>query len=403
MFSKVCSVAVVGIDAMVVSVEVDVAAGIPYFDMTGYLAVEVREAKERVKAAIKNAGVEIKPQRVVVNMSPADVRKSGTGFDLPIALGILIANDVVEAELLDKVVVLGELSLDGAVKGVKGVLAGVIAAKDSGIKRCIVPVENLAEAACVDGIEVYGVEHLARIIDYLNGCGELIRPNNSVTAGRADVVYDMDFSEVYGQVAAKRATLIAVAGMHNLMYVGAPGSGKTMMAMRIPTIMPDMSKDEVVELTRIYSVAGMLDKEAPRVVRRPFRNPHHSVTMATMLGGGAVPRPGEITLANGGVLFLDELTEFPMQITESLRQPLEDRKIRIDRLSGDYEYPADFMLVAAINPCQCGYYPDRNRCNCSENEIKRYLGKISRPLWDRFDMNVHVQPIDYRYLQMRSQ
>ncbi len=403
MFSKVCSVALVGLEAKLVTVEVDVGAGIPYFDMTGYLSVEVREAKERVKAAIKNSGVEIKPQRIIVNMSPADIRKSGTGFDLPMAVGILIANEVIDDKLLEGTVMVGELSLDGMVKGVKGVLSCVMTAKECGYRRCIVPLENLSEAACVDGIEVYGVECLSQLVDYLDGCGELIKPAGSDGRSKGELIRKqsekLDYSDVYGQIIAKRATLIAVAGMHNIMYVGAPGSGKTMMSMRIPTIMPDMSEAEMLELTRIYSVAGLIDSQNPKVVKRPFRNPHHSVTQAALLGGGSVPRPGEITLANRGVLFLDELTEYPAQIMESLRQPLEDRRIRINRLSGDYEYPADFMLVAAINPCQCGYYPDRNRCNCSESDIRRYLGKISRPLWDRFDMNVHVEPIDYKSLQ----
>lgn len=402
MFSKVSSVTVAGIEATIVTVEVDVSYGVPCFDMTGYLAMEVKEAKERVKAAIKNSGVELKPQRIVVNMSPADMRKSGTGFDLPVAVGILVANDVVDDKLIKETVIMGELCLDGTVRGVRGVLSGVIAAKEAGFSKCIVPLENLTEASCVKEMEVYGVEDLSQLIDYMEGCGELIRPRKDLGRNPVSDGEVVDFGDICGQMVAKRATLIAAAGMHNIMYVGAPGSGKTMMAMRIPGIMPDISAAESLELTRIYSVSGLLDKERPMVQRRPFRNPHHSVTMAALLGGGVVPKPGEITLANRGVLFLDELTEYPAPLMESLRQPLEDRKIRINRMSGDYEYPADFMLVAAINPCQCGYYPDRNRCNCSETEIKRYMGKISRPLWDRFDMNVHVEPLDYKSIRMDS-
>ncbi len=398
MFSRIYSVTIVGIKAEVVTVEVDASTGMPSFEMTGYLATEVKEARERVKAAIKNAGVELRPQRVVVNMSPANVRKAGTGFDLPMAIGLMVAHKVLSEELLGGVMLMGELGLDGTVRGVTGVLPGVIAAKEAGFKRCIVPVDNLREAACVKGIDVYGAGCLGELIDYFKGEGQLIKPSQEGMDSMSQNEKVLDYADVYGQTVAKRATLIAVSGMHNIMYVGAPGSGKTMMAMRIPSIMPDLTSKEALELAKIYSVAGMLAKEEPLQRRRPFRNPHHNVTMAAFIGGGNVPRPGEITLANSGVLFLDELTEYSVQIMESLRQPLEDRKIRISRLSGWYEYPADFMLVAAINPCMCGYYPDRNRCNCAEADIRRFIGRISRPLWDRFDMNVHVQPLDFRNL-----
>ncbi len=403
MYSKVHGVTIAGIEAVPVTVEIDVGPGIPYFDMTGVLAAEVKEAKERVKAAIKNSGIELRPQRIVVNISPADIRKSGTGLDLPIAVGLVAAHGVMkdDEETLNRMstsIMLGELCLDGALRGVKGVLSCVMAAKEAGFVRCIVPIHNIEEASCIEGIEVLGAAYLWQVIDYMEGCGELVKGQTGYDGQKKEREYSVDFSDVRGQEVAKRATLIAVAGMHNIMYVGAPGSGKTMMAMRIPTIMPDMSNEEMLELTRIYSVAGLLDKDCPRVTKRPFRNPHHSVTRAALLGGGSIPKPGEITLAHRGVLFLDEFTEYPPVLMENLRQPLEDRKMHINRMSGDYEYPADFMLVAAINPCQCGYYPDRNRCNCSEQEIKRYLGRISRPLWDRFDINVHVEPIEYKNL-----
>lgn len=420
MYSEVFSMTLLGMESVLVKVETDAGMGLPCFEMSGYLAAQVREAKERVRVAVRNSGIDLKPQKIVVNISPADIRKAGTGFDLPIALGILAANGEVCQELLKDTVMIGELSLDGSINGITGVLSSVIAAGDNGFSRIIIPSANLAEGGIIgalgaeDGvnnicnmhshnicnmrsknniynIEVLGADNLAEVIDYFNGKASLKKaffkpPKHSEE-------YELDFADIIGQEVVKRATLIAVAGMHNIMYIGAPGSGKTMMAKRIPTIMPDLTKEEAIELTRIYSVAGKL-KNGEILTKRPFRAPHHSITSAAMLGGGRVPYPGEITLASKGVLFLDEFTEFPAGIMEALRQPLEDRKICVCRLGKDYLYPADFMLAAAINPCKCGFYPDRNRCRCNEQEIGRYLGRISGPMWDRFDMNVLIEKVN---------
>lgn len=398
MYSEVFSTTIFGLSAEIVRVETDAGAGLPFFEMSGYLAAQVREAKERVRVAIKNSGIEMFPQRIVVNISPADIRKAGTGFDLPIAVGLLAANERIQLQMLPDTVILGELSLDGRVNSVRGVLPGVLAAKQAGFVRCIVPWCNLQEGSVVEGIEVYGVRNLKELIAYLNGQGGLTpgeRQEELFMKKQGRNIPALDFSEISGQTAAKRATLIAAAGMHNILYVGAPGSGKTMLAQRIPTIMPSLTFKECLSVTRIYSVAGKLDRDAPLVFQRPFRCPHHSVTPAALLGGGTVPVPGEITLASKGVLFLDELTEYRQDLIEALRQPLEEHMIRIVRLSHEYIYPADCMLVAAMNPCKCGFYPDRTRCRCSEQEIRRYLGRISQPVWDRFDLGVSVEPVKF--------
>ena len=397
MYSEVFSVTMAGLEAVIVNVETDAGDGLPYFEMSGYLASQVRESKDRVRVAIKNSGIELRPERIVVNISPADVRKAGTGFDLPIAVGILAANGIIDSSNLKNTVVLGELSLDGKVNGVKGVMPSVMAAVERGFTSCIIPACNSNEGSMIDGINVYGVESLRQLIDFLNGNTDMQALTYQGIAVSEHNGYQIDFADIKGQMAAKRASMIAAAGMHNILYVGPPGSGKTMMAKRMPTIMPALESDEIMELTKIYSVAGCLN-DGILMNERPFRAPHHSVTRAGLLGGGSVPRPGEITHATKGVLFLDELTEFPQAILESLRQPLEDRKIRIVRAAAEYIYPADFMLVAAMNPCKCGYYPDRTRCFCTEHDILRYMGRISQPIWDRFDLNVKVNKVEFSML-----
>ena len=440
MFSRVISAAVYGIDAYIVNVETDVGFGLPTFDMSGALGSKVREAKDRVRVAIKNSGIELTPQKIVINISPANIRKEGTIYDLPIAIGILAANGCFDLKILENVLIIGEVSLDGSINPVKGVLPMVCADKEAGIDNCIIPKANIAEGRIMNNINIYGVETLSQTIEILKNIavidgsrknikqadvksGECNKSDGNINNDTYNVLersrvkftygsevknnnhscsYNIDYSDISGQEAAKRATMIAVSGMHNIMYIGPPGSGKTMLAQRIPTIMPDMDYEEQLRLTKIYSVAGLLDSEGGIMVKRPFRNPHHTITQAALLGGGAVPRPGEITLSEGGVLFLDEMTEFNQVIMEALRQPLEDKVITLVRVNAAYTYPAHFMLAAAINPCKCGYYPDRNRCHCSEYDIRRYIGRISNPMWDRFDMCVKVDEVSYEVMRNKG-
>ena len=349
LYSSVLSGVLYGLKAEIVRVEVDVGNGIPSFEMSGFLSNEVKEARERVRVAIRNSGYELPPQRIVVNISPADIRKCGTGFDLPIALAILSANGYIDEVNVDNMIILGELSLDGSINGVSGVLPCVCEAKKSGISKALIPVSNYNEGRIVEKVNIIPTNSLKMAVQYINnGIIENQRQDNPEQCRTTDK-QEINYADICGQEAAKRATMIAVAGMHNIMYIGPPGSGKTMMAKRIPSIMPDMTFDEKLAVTNIYSVAGQLGEYGGMIEDRPFRAPYHNVTKSSFFGGGMFPRPGEITLAGKGVLFLDEMTEFKPEILEGLRQPLEDKDITIVRMGRTYTYPADFMLVGAMN------------------------------------------------------
>ncbi len=389
MFSNVYAADVSGLEARIIRVEADVHDGLPVFDMVGYLASAVREARERVRIALHNIGVQYPAKRITVNLSPANLRKEGSSFDLPIALSLLISFGFLSQDVLVDTLVIGELGLDGRVKAVKGVLAMVLEGSKAGFRQFIVPRENGMEAGILEDIRVYPVSSIREVLDFFRGeiC---LEPAKYIPGERKNAEPDLDFSDVAGLDTAKRAAEIAVSGRHNFLLIGPPGSGKTMLAKRIPTIMPDLYMEECLELTRIYSICGLLSEREPIVRRRPFRAPHHTVTPAALTGGGRIPVPGEITLSAKGCLFLDELPEFSRASLEVLRQPLEEHKVTLSRVGNSYEYPSDCLFVAAMNPCRCGYFPDRQRCRCTEGDIQRYLSKISEPLLDRMDLCVET-------------
>lgn len=401
MFSTVLSATLRGLCVEFVHVEADTSNGLPMFHMVGYLSSEVKEAGERVKTAIRNSGIVMPTKKIVVNLSPANIRKKGAMYDLPIAVAILASIGEVNLQESEEILMVGELSLDGRIKPVPGVLPIVMEAKKRGCKTCIVPKENQGEATLVEGVEVIGVESLWEVCQILRG--EIDLKNSRISTGEnlmeSELENDVDYSEVRGQQLAKRAAEIAVAGNHNMLMIGPPGAGKSMIAKRIPTILPPLTKEESMELSMIYSIVGELDPKSPLIRERPFREVHHSVTKSALVGGGHVPRPGEISLAHKGVLFLDEIAEFQKPVLELLRQPIEDHQIRILRERGEYLFPAEFLLVAAMNPCPCGNYPDRNKCLCTTSQIHKYLGKISQPLLDRIDLCVDVEKVNYEDLQ----
>lgn len=399
MYNKVISSAVYGVEGTAICVEADVSDGLPMFNMVGYLSSSVKEAAERVRTALRNSGYFIPPKRITINLYPADLRKDGSGFDLPIAIAILLSMGISTELDLSKIVIIGELGLDGSILPVTGVLPMIHHCYNNGIKMCIIPCDNLKEAALIKDIDIIAASNLKQVIDFIQGFGEMeVIKGGSINSTICKSKNSVDFCDIKGQEMIKRGMEIAASGFHNVLMSGAAGAGKSMLAKALPTIMPELSFEEKIEVTKIYSSRGLLENNDSLINDRPFRAPHHTISNHALVGGGSIPKPGEVTLAHNGILFLDELPEFNKNVLEVLRQPLEDRKITISRMKATYVFPADFMLVAAMNPCPCGYYPDLSRCRCTPLQISNYQGKISGPLLDRIDINMEVKPLEYEDL-----